>query len=115
MRPMSGTWFRVYGFFNRLRDWERRRFTRPGLGVLGGLIVATAMAPDTDNNVAYQVVALLLFMLLTGVLFSFVFRGKFSLERVMPRFGTVGAPLQYRVNLKNLSPRPERGLALLEE
>jgi uncharacterized protein (DUF58 family) len=112
---MSGTWFRVYGFFNRLRDWERRRFTRPGLGVLGGLIVATAMAPDTDNNVAYQVVALLLFMLLTGVLFSFVFRGKFSLERVMPRFGTVGSPLQYRVNLRNLSVKPERGLALLEE
>ena len=115
MRPLSGTWFRIYGFFHRLRDWERRRFTRPGLGVLGGLIVATAMAPDTDNNVAYQVMALLLFMLVTGVLFSFVFRGKFTLERVMPRFGTVGAPLQYRVNLKNLSPRPERGLALLEE
>jgi len=112
---MFGTWFRLYGFFNRLRDWERRRFTRPGLGVLGGLIVATAMAPDTDNNVAYQAVALLMFMLLTGVLFSFVFRGKFNLERVMPRFGTVGAPLQYRVNLRNLSVKPERGLAVLEE
>jgi len=115
MSHMSGTSFRLYAFFHRLRDWERRRFTRPGLGVLGGLIVATAMAPDTDNNVAYQAVTLLLFLLLTGVLFSFVFRGRFRIERVMPRFGTAGAPLQYHVTLKNLSPKPERGLALLEE
>ena len=89
MSPVSGIWFRLNGFFNRLRDWERRRFTRPGLGVLGALIVAVAMAPDTDNNSAYQAAALLLFLLLTGFLFSFVFRGRFGIQRVMPRFGTV--------------------------
>lgn len=115
MSPMSGIWFRLHGFFNRLRDWERRRFTRPGLAVLGGLIVAIAMAPDTDNNSAYQAVALLLCLLAAGVLCSFVFRGRFGVQRVMPRFGTVGAPLHYHVTLKNLTAKPERGLALLEE
>jgi uncharacterized protein (DUF58 family) len=115
MSPVSGIWFRLSGFFNRLRDWERRRFTRPGLGVLGALIVAIAMAPDTDNNSAYQAAALLLFLLLTGFLFSFAFRGRFGIQRVMPRFGTVGAPLPYHVTLRNLTAKPERGLALLEE
>jgi uncharacterized protein (DUF58 family) len=33
---------------------------------------------------------------------------------LLPRFGTVGAPLNYSVKLRNLSPKTQKGLALLE-
>src|SRR5262249_28940365 len=39
---------------------------------------------------------------------------KYSATRVLPRFGTAGKPLLYRVRVKNLTGRPQTGLTLLE-
>ena len=55
------------------------------------------MLPDTDDNLAYQGFTFLLCLLLLPVGFCFFFRGPFSAERLLPRFGTAGRPLSYRV------------------
>ena len=47
-----------------VRYWGYRRFTRAGLMVSAGFFVAGVMAPDTDNNVAYQSFTFLLLLLL---------------------------------------------------
>jgi uncharacterized protein (DUF58 family) len=91
-----------------------RRFTRAGLVVLTVMTVAGLMAPDTDNNLAYQGFALGFFMLSVSILFSWSFRGKFSVERHLPRFGTVGQPLTYSVTVRNRARTPQLGLSLLE-
>src|SRR5438105_11921270 len=97
-----------------VRYWGYRRFTRAGLMVSAGFFVAGVMAPDTDNNVAYQSFTFLLLLLLLAFCSSFLFRARFSARRFLPRFGTVGAPLNYTIQLRNLTGRTQNGLAVLE-
>lgn len=67
-----------------------RRVTRAGLAVLGGFFIVSMTGLDTDNTVAYQAFALLLFLLLVSVPFLFFFKVRFSAARSLPRFGTAG-------------------------
>lgn len=92
----------------------QRRFTPAGLLVLGGIFVAAAMGPDTDNNIAYQGFAILVSLLLVSIIFTTWFRGRFVVRRLLPRFGTVGCPLIYDVRVRNLTRKPQNGLMLLE-
>jgi uncharacterized protein (DUF58 family) len=114
---MTFLWFLVYRLYcatSSIRYWGRRRFTATGLGILGATVVAALLGADTENNVAYQAFTLLGCLLLVAFVFSWFFRARFSADRLLPRFGTVGAPLNYSVNLRNLSPKTQKGLALLE-
>jgi uncharacterized protein (DUF58 family) len=110
--------YRVLYHFYRLASgrwhWVQRHFTRPGLAVLGTLILTSLLAPDTDNNLTYQALPLLLFLLVVAVCLSWLFRAPFSATRLLPRFGTAGCPLHYRVVVRNLSRRVQNGLTLLE-
>jgi hypothetical protein len=104
-----------YRFVTGRWHWMQGRFTRPGLTVLAGLMLAALLAPDTDNNVTYQALPLLALLLGAAICWSRLFKPPFSATRLVPRFGTVGALLHYRVLLKNLSPRMQTGLTLLEK
>jgi len=115
--PVTFLWFLVYRLYcatSSFRYWTRRRFTAPGLGIVGASVVAALLAPDTENNVAYQAFTLLVCLLLVAFVFSWFFTARFSAHRLLPRFGTVGAPLNYSVKLRNLSPKTQKGLALVE-
>ena len=103
-----------YRLFSGLRYRVRRRLTKPGLAILGAVLVAAFMGPDTENNVAYQGFTPLFFLLLLAVAVSFLFRGRFSAIRLLPRFGTVGAPLSYQVVVTNLTAKTQAGLTVLE-
>lgn len=114
---MSGFWRILYLFyrsFTWVRWWSARRFTPAGLWLAGFLAVAGLMGPDTDNNVTYQAFTLLLALLVVAVFYSLFFQGRFSAQRQLPRFGSVGSPLRYRVTVKNLTGKPQPGLVLLE-
>ena len=95
--------------------WAHQRFTLAGRVVLGAFLATSAIAVDSENNVGYQAFVLLLFILILAISFSWVFRGRFSAMRVLPRFGTVGAPLSYELQIQNLSQKTQRGLAVLEK
>src|SRR6516165_35210 len=94
--------YRIYRTMSGLRYWGYRRFTRAGLTVLAGMVIAGILGPDSDNNVAYQGFTFLLLLLILAFCSSFFFRARFSASRVLPRFGTVGAPLSYTVAIRNL-------------
>jgi uncharacterized protein (DUF58 family) len=110
--------FRILYRFYRLISWTRyslrRRFTVAGWMVLAFFLVALLMGMDTENTVAYQAFPALLFLLIVSIAFSGFFKGRFSATRILPRFGSVGVPLHYRVQVRNLASRPESGLTLLE-
>src|ERR1051325_4475446 len=115
---MTFHWFLIYRLYcatSSVRYWGRRRFTPAGFGILSAAIVAALLAPDTENNVAYQAFTVLVCLLLVAFVFSWFFRARISVFRLLPRFGTVGAPLNYSVRLTNLSSKPQKGLALLED
>jgi len=94
--------------------WLGQRFTPTGTALLVALAIMVPLAFDTDNNVAYQVMCLLLALLGMAALFGWGFRWRFAVERVLPRFGSVGVPLEYRVTIHNASTRAQRGLTYLE-
>ena len=106
--------YRFYRFSSGGWYWARRRFTRAGLTVLAALFLASLLAPDSDNNVSYQVLPLLLFLLAVSACWSWSFKARFAATRLLPRFGTAGCPLHYRVLVKNLSAGSYRGLTLLD-
>jgi uncharacterized protein (DUF58 family) len=83
--------------------------------VAGAFIVAGAVGTDIEDTVTYQTFTLLLAILILTFASSCFFRAKFSATRSLPRFGTAGQPLSYRVLIKNLTARPQKGLTLLED
>jgi hypothetical protein len=106
--------YRIYRAGSSLWYRARRRFTLAGRCVAGGCLVAAAVGADVENNVVYQEFTLLLALLIAAFAASRFFRAKFSATRILPRFGTAGKPLVYRVRIKNLTTQPQIGLTLLE-
>ena len=104
----------VYRIFSGAGRWFKRRFTRAGLSVLACLVIVGGLAPDTDNNIAYQAFGILFGLVVVSVLASPPFRARFAVERHLPRFGTAGTPFSYSVTVRNLTRRRQAGLALLE-
>lgn len=114
MSPIFRFLYLFYRVFSGGRFWAVRRFTRPGLAVLGAFMVSGLMGFDTENSVAYQAFALTLGLLLVGFVGGLRFKLRFSAVRTLPRFGTVGQPLRYRVAVTNPNKQPQAGLTLVE-
>ena len=105
----------IYHAISGLWYWSRRRFTQAGFCVVGGFIVAGETGVEIENTVAYQSFTFLLGFLLLALSGGFFFRGEFSATRLLPRVGTAGQPLRYRVVIKNLTAKNQTGLTLLED
>lgn len=89
--------------------------TVTGWAVLGGLALTSLSGLDTENTVAYQAFVPLLFLVLVSAPFLLFFRARFSAKRFLPRLGTVGTSLTYRVLVRNLTSKTQRGLTMLED
>ena len=107
--------FRAFRATWVVQHWMTRRFTAAGFLVLAGILAASVVGLDTNRTLAYQAFTFLVTLLVAALLASLTFRGRFSVRRVMPRFGTAGEALAYRVFIRNDGPRPLRGLTLLED
>ena len=112
--PLYRVLYLFYRIVSGMRYRAGRRLTRAGWMVVIGLMAAFMMGTDTENTVVYQALPILIFMLFTAAVFSCFFRARFSATRLMPRFGTVGRPLYYRVMVKNLTAKPQSDLVYLE-
>lgn len=106
--------YSFYRLISSVRYWVLRRFTPAGLAVLFSLSIVMPLSFDTENNVTYQIFCLLLVALAISLAFGWWIRGRFEIERILPRFCTVGAPLHYRVRVRNLAGRPQEGLTFIE-
>jgi|HubBroStandDraft_1064217.scaffolds.fasta_scaffold26668_2 uncharacterized protein (DUF58 family) len=114
---MNLIWRAVYRFYrvmSWLIHWSQRRFTFAGWLVLVGFCVSAFGALDMESLSAYQGLVLLLWLILVAFAFSLFFRFKFSAERLLPRFGTVGQVFIYRIRVKNLTSKIQMGLTLME-
>lgn len=95
--------------------WWRRRFTKGGWLVFLSIVATGMMGVDTNLSLAYQIfvyLSLLFIAALVGTQFS---RTRVAAERVLPRFGSVGQPVSYRVTLTNQTAKPQRGLSVTED
>ena len=114
MGPIFRLLYLLYRTTTLLRYWVQRRFTPPGQALLGSLAIVAPLALDTDNNVAYQVLCLVVALLLFALAFGWWFGGRFAIERTLPRFCTVGSPIRYRVHIRNLGRQPQSDLTFIE-
>ncbi|MBI5685185.1 MAG: DUF58 domain-containing protein [Verrucomicrobia bacterium] len=98
--------------------WLGRRFTRAGEFALGLTMLAAVIGADTNQTTAYQAFAFLAAMFGVSALWTILRRfgpGVLSVQRLLPRFGTAGRAVSYTVRVRNESPRPQRGVILLED
>ena len=103
-----------FQLFSIIKQFISRRFTTAGLMVLGGLVVTAAVGFDTKQTMAYQTFTLLLSILVFSLVWGFFFRVRFTVQRKLPKFGTVGEPLTYRIKVGNMTSKKQEGLTLME-
>ncbi|HID29063.1 MAG TPA: DUF58 domain-containing protein [Desulfobacterales bacterium] len=103
-----------FRFFHAIKRWITRRFTAAGLLVLGGLAASAVVGLDTKQTMAYQAFTFLLSLLIVSVALGMIFRARFMARRKLPRFGTVGQPLAYRVVVENRTRKKQESLCVLE-
>jgi len=112
--------FRRFLFANfklvyKLGQLMRHRFTAAGLLILLTMPVAGVFGFDTRSTLSFQIFSITLILLVTSICFSILFRGKYSIERKLPDYGTVGTPLQYSCIIKNNNNKPRKGLVLIDD
>ena len=106
--------YRAFRSTYALEQRIRRRLTRAGGLVVTGLGAAAVVGIDTNRSMAYQAFTFLLSLLAVSIASSAFFRPSLTVRRVLPRFGTAGQPLAYRLLIANRRPVPEAGLILIE-
>ncbi len=100
-----------YRLSSGFRFWVKRHFTRAGLLVLGGVFI-TAARFDTNLTLGYQAFTWLAAVLTLSIIAARWSRGQFQVKRVLPRMGSAGSPLNYTLQITNLTPRTFRDLTL---
>lgn len=99
----------------RFSQWLRQRFTSTGMLILLIMPVAGVFGFDTRNTLSFQIFSITLVLLITAMFFSLFFRGRFSIIRKLPVYGSVGIPLNYSCIIRNENKTARRGLVLIDE
>jgi hypothetical protein len=103
-----------FTFVTRTKDWLSRRFTKAGLMILAGLVSSAVVGLDTHQTVAYQAFTFLLALMGISILWSVIFRARFSARRKLPQFATVQDPFPYGILIQNHTPNPQANLTVVE-
>jgi len=106
--------YKSFCLYYLLWRWYKRRFTKAGLLVAGGVAASAVVGLDTNQSVAYQAFTFLFVLLVISILWSLFFRNNFTARRILPPFGTVGESLPYRIVVQNTSQRPQRDLHIFD-
>src|SRR5688572_13860646 len=114
MNLFRRVFFHVYRLSTAINHAVRRRLTSGGLLVFGSMLALGAFGADTNFTMAYQAFALLAVCLIISLVWSIASRGKFSGDRVLPRYATAGVPMPYSIRLRNQTRRTQRNLVLSE-
>ena len=92
-----------------------RRLTRAGMLVGGAMIATAALGVDTNLTVAYRIFAFSAALFLVAWIGVLLQRGRYAIDRHLPRVVTAGEPFTYRVTVGNLANAPRDGLALIDD
>ncbi len=107
--------YRAFRLLSGIQHRMRRRFTPAGLLALGALVASAVVGLDTNQTLAYQAFAFLAALFAISLAWSARVRPRAEARRVLPRFGSAGAPVAYRVLVRNPTGRPQAGLTVLED
>ncbi len=92
-----------------------RRLTRAGMLVGSAMIGTATLGVDTNLTVAYRIFAFTAALLFVAWIATRLQRGRYTVDRHLPRVVTAGEPFSYRVTVNNLANAPRDGLALIDD
>jgi uncharacterized protein (DUF58 family) len=104
-----------YRFSSGFKYWVQRKFTPAGALLIAAVIVAGGIGVDTNQAIAYQAFVLLWLLLIVSFFWSFAPAPRFKAERLLPRVGTAGQPLHYRISITNPGAKVERSVTVSED
>ncbi len=78
-------------------------------------LVAAGIGVDTTQAMAYQTFTLLWILLLCAVVWTIPRAPRFFAQRILPRVGTAGQPLHYRVVVRNPRSRAQSAVTITED
>lgn len=96
------------------RRWLWTRFTPMGLGVLGCLVVTGLVGLGSTQSMCHVLFFFAAALLGLAAISNRAMVVRYKAMRTLPRFGTVGEPLYYEVQLQLLSSQAQRGAKLKE-
>jgi hypothetical protein len=105
--------YRLFYFTYGIQRKLTRRVTVSGMVVIVVAIAAT-LTGSSNESMNYQLVSFLLSILIISIVSSLWFRYRFSANRHLPRFATVGVKLKYKIVIHNKSNKVQKGLKLFE-
>lgn len=79
------------------------------------MVASALIGLDTTLTVLYQLVPFLLVIFLFAFVWSLFFRLRLTANRVLPKHGTVGEKLEYRLIINNVSSKKQKGLLVVEQ
>ncbi len=112
---MSKLLYRLFRFSHVAGRSLTKRLTPRGIILLGSLVAAALIGLDTNQTLSSQIFTFLTAILGLAIAASQLFRFRFWAKRSLPRFGTVGQPLRYKVQIQNQTRQQQAGLQLFEE
>ena len=105
----------LYTLFRRADRQRLRRLTNAGRLVVVVIFASALIGLDTTRTTLYQVFTFTLALFLLALGWSIFFRLRISANRLLPKFGTAGELVEYRLLLRNRSSRIQKGLSLIEQ
>ncbi|OQX22302.1 MAG: hypothetical protein BWK80_30825 [Desulfobacteraceae bacterium IS3] len=112
---MKRLFYLNFRFFYVIQHRITRRLTKSGLLVVSLIIASAVIGLDTNQTLAYQSFSFFSCLLVISGIWTCFFRGRFAVSRILPRFGTAGESLVYRLVVENLSLKIQKGLYLFED
>lgn len=106
--------YRCLRLMHGVRHWAVQHFTPMGFGVVGCLCLAAIAGFGTTQSLSHLLFFFAVALLGLALVGSRLVQYHFRVTRTLPRFGTVGEPLQYPVVIHNLTPTQQQGLQLIE-
>lgn len=97
----------------QLSAW-RGKVTPAGWILFSSLCFTALVGLDTESSIAFQAFAILAVIGVVALIGSSYFKGRFGVVRMLPRFGTQGQVLRYRVRVTNEGNKVQSGLMLQE-
>ncbi len=97
-----------------ISQWMRLHFTRTGHLCLILLVMSGVFGVNTKLSNTYQLFVFLLVLFVIALLASVINRFKASITRQLPRYATVGEPLNYVVSLNNETKKAYTDLVYIE-
>lgn len=106
--------YHYFWFVRRMTYRVREKFTLPGQMVLAAIVATAVLGVDTNRTMAFQAFTFLLALMVFALVQSRFFKIEFKADRELPKFGTAGEPLSYKVKIQNSGRKKQTGLYLIE-